>query len=88
MVAGAVSISPQNWTSSTKDQSSLTGMGIMPRAHRSWVTGEVCGSTTSQILLISCGNAGWPMPTPSWDMGNPEVTDQIWMSGNAARNVS
>ena len=80
------SVTPQNSTSRTNDQWSETGTGINPSAQSSCVTAEGEGSTTSQTLLISCGNAGWAMPTPSADDGNPEVTERISMPGKAARN--
>ncbi len=81
-------MTPQNSTSSTNDQWSLTGIGIMPRAQSSRVMSDGSGSTTSHTLLISCGNAGCAMPTPSSELGNPEVTERIAMSGNAARKIS
>jgi hypothetical protein len=77
-------VTPQKRTSRTKDQWSLTGTGISPRAQRSWVTADASGSTTSQILLISWGKAGWAIPTPSSELGNPEVTERMAISGNAS----
>ncbi len=78
------SVTPQNSTSRMKDQLSLTGSGIRPSAQNSWVIAEGSGSTISQTLLISWGKAGWAMPTPSSEAGNPEVTDRISIPGKAS----
>jgi hypothetical protein len=83
----ATCVRPQNSTSSTNDQSSLTGIGIIPSAHSSCVIADGAGSTTSHTLLISCGNAGCATGTPSSALGNPDVTERIWMSGNASRTI-
>ena len=88
MVPGAGQGQPQNRTSRTNDQWSLTGIGIIPSAQWSWVMADGLGSTTSQILLISWGKAGWAMPTPSSELGNPEVTERISMSGKVSRGTS
>ncbi len=45
-------------------------------------------STISQILLISWGKAGCAIPTPSSELGKPDVTDRISMSGKRVRKTS
>ena len=77
----------KNNTSRTNDQSSLTGIGISPSAQSIWVAGDGSGSTVSQTLLISCGKAGCAIPTPSSELGNPEVTERMWMSGKVSRKT-
>ena len=51
------------------------------------VTADGRCSTTSQTLLISWGKAGCITPTPSTELGNPEVTDRISMPGKVSRNT-
>ncbi len=68
-----------------KDQSSLTGRGMSPSDHMSRVMSDGSSSTVSKTLLISWGKAGWAIPTPSSELGKPDVTDRISSSGKRSR---
>jgi hypothetical protein len=75
------SVMPQKSTSRMNDQWSPTVSGIIPSAHMSFVIADGSGSTISHTLLISWGKAGCAIPTPSSELGKPEVTERISMSG-------